>query len=58
MFSGMIPLTTSTSHTDTRRNSVNAILRAAVVEMGGGGEGGIPDPIVDLLSTNSDVGGN
>ena len=36
----------------------NAILRAAVVEMGGGGEGGIPDPIVDLLSTNSDVGGN
>ena len=54
---GTYPSPTSTSTDAIRRSSSDAILGAVVVGMGGGGEG-VLYPIVDLLSTNYDVGDN
>ena len=42
----------------TIRSAADTVIGAVIVGMGGGEEGSIPDPIVDLLSTSSDVGGN
>ena len=50
-------LTTQVRPSATRRSATNTILGSVVVGMGGG-RGGIPDPIVDILSTSSEVVGN
>ena len=42
----------------TIRSAADTVIGAVIVGMGGGEEGSIPYPIVDMLSTSSDVGGN